>query len=47
MSAAQQQTIESNRVKLISIVKTIFFCSIHNMPLRGKTDKTAICRRRR
>lgn len=42
MSSAQQQTIESNRAKLIPIIKTIVFCGIHNMPLRGKTDETAI-----
>jgi len=38
MSSAQQPTIESNRIKLIPITKTIVFFGIHNIRLRGKTD---------
>lgn len=36
-----QQT-EENRKKLKSIISTIIICAIHGLPLRGKTDKTAV-----
>jgi len=42
MNSTLQNTIECNRTKLISIVKSIVFCGTNNIPLRGSTDETAI-----
>lgn len=36
LSKSRQDLIESNRLKLGSIVRTIVFCGTHDLPLRGK-----------
>lgn len=38
MNAAQKALIEENKKKLIPIIKTIMFCGIQNIPLRGHRD---------
>jgi hypothetical protein len=38
IDSAKQRIIESNRQKLIPVIKTIIFCGVQNIPLRGHRD---------
>ncbi|CAH1108108.1 unnamed protein product [Psylliodes chrysocephalus] len=42
LDTALQKEIDLNRNKLHSIVKTILFLAVHDIPLRGKIDQRAI-----
>lgn len=34
--------IDANRKKLIPILSSLYFCALHNLPIRGKTDDSAV-----
>lgn len=34
--------IDANRKKLIPILFSLYFCALHNLPIRGKTDDSAV-----
>lgn len=42
IDASVHKVIESNRQKLMPIIKTIVFCGTHGLPLRGKDDEHGV-----
>jgi len=42
LNSSVKNVIESNNRKLHSIISSIIFLGVHGIPLRGKTDDTAI-----
>ena len=42
LDSALHKQIESNRNKLLPIVKTLLLCATHDLPVRGKTEERSL-----
>lgn len=42
LDSCYKNKIEQNRNKLKPIISSLLFCAIHNLPIRGDTDNTAV-----
>lgn len=42
LDSCYKNKIEKNRNKLKPIISSLLFCAIHNLPIRGDTDNTAV-----